>query len=153
MKKSIIILSVALLLQFSLAAQDSPSIKEWKVVTVVESIVPMGLGRSRIIENMTEVNTEDFRTSRVNGKSSAQGSVKRKDLKVDNFDETKILNFFSATGINFQNIASNDAMIGARIMELSGDGYTLVFVTSGVESNAGTDDGEGLFITRMFFSK
>jgi hypothetical protein len=153
MKKSIMILSVALLLQFSLFSQDSPPIKEWKVVTVVESIVPMGIGRSRIIENMTDVNTEDFRTSRVDGKSSSQGSVKRKDLKVDNFDETKILNFFSATGINFQNIASNDAMIGARIMELSGEGYTLVFVTSGVESNAGTDDGEGLFITRMFFSR
>lgn len=153
MKKSIIVLSVALLLQFSMSAQDNHTVKEWKVVTVVESIVPMGLGRSRIIENMTEVNTEDFKTSRVDGKSSGQGAIKRKDLKVDNFDETKILNFFSATGINFQNIASNDAMIGARIMELSGEGYTLVFVTSGVESNAGTEDGEGLFITRMFFSR
>jgi hypothetical protein len=44
-------------------------------------------------------------------------------------------------------------MVGARIMELSAEGYSLVFVTSGVESNAGTDDGEGLFITRMFFSR
>jgi hypothetical protein len=152
MKKSLLIIALALFVQSSIMAQNAP-IKEWKVVTVVESIVPMGLGRSRIIENMTEVNTEDFRTSRVDGKSQGQGAVKRKDLKVDNFDETKILNFFSAAGINFQNIASNDAMIGARIMELSAEGYTLVFVTSGVESNAGTDDGEGLFITRMFFSR
>jgi hypothetical protein len=152
MKKSILIIALALFVQSSIMAQDAP-IKEWKVVTVVESIVPMGLGRSRIIENMTEVNTEDFKTSRVDGKSTGQGAIKRKDLKVDNFDETKILNFFSATGINFQNIASNDAMIGARIMELSGEGYSLVFVTSGVESNAGTEDGEGLFITRMFFTR
>lgn len=134
-------------------SQNQDNFKEWKVVTVVESIIPMGLGRSRIIENMTEVNTADFTTSRIDGKRSDQRSVKRKDLKVDEFDETKLLNFFSATGINFQNIASNDAMISARIMELYSDGYTLAFVTSGVESNAGTDDGEGIFITRMFFMR
>ncbi len=127
--------------------------KEWKIVTVVESIIPMGLGRSRMIENMTEVETEQFRTTRTNGKRSAQSSVRRKDLKVDHFDEAKLLNFFSATGINFQNIASNDAMIASRVMELESEGYKLVFVTSAVESYAGVDDDSGLFITRMFFCR
>lgn len=131
-------------------AQD---ISEWKVVTVVESIVPAGIGRSRMIENMTAINTEDFRTSRTNGTKSNQGSVRRQDIKVDKFDETKLLNFFSVGGINFQNVASNDAMIGGRIMELMAEGWDLRFVTSGVESDAGAEDGQGIFITRMFFSR
>lgn len=129
------------------------SFNEWKIVTVVESIVPMGLGRSRMVENMTDVNTEDYRTSRVNGKTSSQRTVSRKELKVDKFDEAKLLNFYSAAGINFQNIASNDAMIAARIMELESEGYSLTYVTSAVESVGGKDDGSGIFISRMFFRK
>jgi hypothetical protein len=78
---------------------------------------------------------------------------KRKELKVDRFDETKMLNFYSLGGINFQNIASNDAMIGARIMELAGEGWQFVFVSSAVESDAGGSDGQGIFITRMFFMR
>ena len=105
MKKSL--LTFCALLGFVLLSQA----QEYKVVTIIESVVPMGLGRSRIIENGTEVNSEDFTTERTDGKKSDQGSVKRKDAKVDEFSETKILNFYSAVGINFQNIASNDAMI------------------------------------------
>ena len=41
-----------------------------RIVTLVESIIPMGLGRSRMVENMTDVNTQDFRTSRVDGNTS-----------------------------------------------------------------------------------
>jgi len=141
----------------SLVAQaqemTTQSFNEWKIVTVVESIVPMGLGRSRMVENMTDVNTDDYRTSRVNGKTSSQRTVSRKELKVEKFDEAKLLNFFSAAGINFQNIASNDAMIAARIMELESEGYSLVNVTSAVESVGGKDDSSGIFISRMFFKK
>lgn len=126
---------------------------EWKIVTVVESIIPMGLGRSRMIENMTNVNTDDFRTSRVDGKKSSQRTVSRKELKVENFDEAKLLNFFSVAGINFQNIASNDAMIAARIMELESEGYSLAYVSSAVESYAGKQDENGLFISRMYFRR
>jgi hypothetical protein len=32
-------------------------------------------------------------------------------------------------------------------------GYELVFVTSGVESDAGEKDGKGIFITRFIFKK
>jgi hypothetical protein len=155
MEKKLLFTAFLILGSFATQAQQmtTQTFNEWKIVTVVESIIPMGLGRSRIIENLTEVNTEDFRTPRVDGKTSSQGSVSRKDLKVDRFDETKLLNFFSAAGINFQNIASNDALIAARIMELESEGYTLAHVTSAVESVGSSDDNSGIFITRMFYKR
>lgn len=155
MKKRFALVFLLLIAGLTVQAQQmtTQNFNEWKIVTVVESIVPMGLGRSRMVENMTDVNTEDFRTSRVDGKTSSQRIVSRKELKVDKFDEAKLLNFFSATGINFQNIASNDAMIAARIMELESEGYSLVYVTSAVESVGGKDDDSGIFISRMYFKK
>jgi len=72
---------------------------------------------------------------------------------VDEFEETKLLNFFSVAGINFQNIASNDALITSKINKLTKDGWKLTFVTSAVESDAGKDDGNGIFITRLIFMK
>ena len=143
-----------LLLIFCLGSISYASLaQEYKVVTIVESIVPAGLGRSRIIENKTDVNVNDFTTERVNGKESKQSDVKRSTVKVDTFSETKLLNFFSIGGINFQNIASNDAVITSKMNELGKEGWKLAFVTSGVESNAGTQDGEGIFITRLVFSR
>ena len=56
-------------------------------------------------------------------------------------------------GINFQNIASNDALISDRITKLSAEGWSLEFVVSGVESDAGKPDGQGLYITRFIFKK
>jgi hypothetical protein len=126
---------------------------EYKILTSVESIVPMGLGRSRIIENTTEVNASAYTTARTDGTDSEQGKVKRKDLKVENLNETKLLNFFSGVGINFQNIASNDAMIGSALNSLATEGWELAFVTSGVESNAGEQDGQGIFVTRYIFKR
>ncbi|MFN7792198.1 MAG: hypothetical protein ACK5NM_06575, partial [Cyclobacteriaceae bacterium] len=79
--------------------------------------------------------------------------VKRSDAKIENFDETKLLNFYSLVGINFQNIASNDAAITSKINDLLKDGWQLQFVTSGVESDAGKSDGNGIFITRLYFKK
>ena len=73
--------------------------------------------------------------------------MKRGDLKrLVGFKETKLLNFFSAAGINFQNIASNDALISDKINSLvSQAGWSLEFVvTSGVESDAGKPDGNGI---------
>lgn len=146
--KKLIFLGAAVLLALS-----DISAQEYKVVTVVESIIPMGTGRSRIIESTSDVDVEAATTERVDGKKSDQGDVKRGDLKVDNFKETKLLNFFSAAGINFQNIASNDAMIADKITNLVADGWSLEFVLSGVESDAGKQDGQGLFITRLIFKK
>lgn len=155
MKKRLALVFLLVVSCITVQAQEmtTQNFNEWRIVTVVESIIPMGLGRSRMVENMTDVNTEDFRTSRVDGKTSSQRTVSRKELKVDKFDEAKLLNFFSAAGINFQNIASNDAMIAARIMELESEGYSLVHVTSAVESFSGGEDGSGIFISRMYFKK
>lgn len=126
---------------------------EYKVITVVESIVPAGIGRSRLIENQTDINITDFTTERVDGKKSDQGSIKRKAAKIDEFSEAKLLNFYSITGINFQNIASNDALISSKLNQLSNEGWELMFVTSGVESDSGETDGHGIYITRFVFKR
>lgn len=129
------------------------SAQEYTVITTIESIVPAGLGRSRMLSNKEDLNTADFTRERTDGKNSSMGEVKRRELKIENFEETKMLNFFSISGINFQNIASNDAMISSKLNEMTAAGWTLAFVTTGVESNAGTQDGEGLFITRYIFKR
>jgi len=132
---------------------ESNAQSQFKVITTIESIVPGGIGRSRIIENGTEIDYAEFTTERVDGKKSNQGDVKRGDAKVDMFSETKMLNFYSLAGINFQNIASNDALITSMLDSLSKEGWELFTVVSGVESDAGKSDGKGIFITRYIFKK
>jgi len=79
--------------------------------------------------------------------------VKRGDAKIDKFAESKLLNFYSLAGINFQNIASNDALISSKLNQMTEEGWELAFVTSGVESDAGKSDSNGLFITRFIFKR
>ena len=153
MQKTYFTLITALLCITAGWSQNSTPATEYKVITVVESIVPGGAGRSRIIENGTELDVAQFTTERTDGKKSKQKNVSRSEAKVDKFSESKLLNFYSLVGINFQNIASNDALIASKINTLSTEGWSLLFVTSGVESNAGSDDGAGIFITRMIFKK
>ncbi len=147
MKKFVLAITVITLLMMDLSAQ------EYKILTSVESIVPMGIGRSRIINHAQEMDASRFTTERTQGTDSNQKDVKRKDLKIDELEETKLLNFYSATGINFQNIASNDAVISSKLTELAQQGWELVFVTSGVESDGGETDGNGIFITRYIFKR
>jgi len=127
--------------------------QEYHVITTVESIVPAGLGRSRMLDHK---NPEDYRpltTERTDGKKSEQGEIKREDVKIENFEETKLLNFYSIAGINFQNVASNDAVITSKLNEMANGGWDLVFVTSGVESDGGEKDGNGILITRYVFKR
>lgn len=145
--KKITVLSLFLLASSFTYAQ------EYKIITTVESIVPLGLGRSRMLDAKEAGDYKSLTTARVDGKKSDQGDVKREDVKIDNFEETKLLNFYSAVGINFQNIASNDAVVSSKLNEMAKEGWELVFVTSGVESEAGKQDGEGIFITRYVFKK
>ena len=147
MKKKVSLFTAFALVGLLIQAQ------EYKVITVVESIVPGGLGRSRMIETKSDLNINDFTTERTDGKKSDQGDVKRKDAKVDIFAESKLLNFYSVTGINFQNIASNDALISSKINQMVAEGWDLAFVLGGVESDSGKSDGKGLFITRYIFKK
>jgi len=127
--------------------------QEFKVITTVESIVPMGMGRSRMIDNQQLMDYKKFTTTREEGKDSEQDKISRADAKVDNLEEAKLLNFYSGVGINFQNIASNDALISSKLTDMAKEGWQLIFVTSGVESDSGKDDGKGIFITRFIFSK
>lgn len=125
---------------------------EYKIVTSIESVVPMGVGRSRIISAQEEKDYTAYTTSRTE-EDTKQNKSKRSEAKVNDFDETKILNFYSATGINFQNVASNDALISSKINKMVEEGWELTFVTSGVESDAGKGDGTGIFITRFIFRR
>lgn len=135
------------------ASTMSAFAQEYKIITTVESIVPMGIGRSRMVDPQSIADYKNLTTERTDGKKSAQGDIKRDDVKIDNFEETKLLNFYSAVGINFQNITSNDAVVSSKLTELTKEGWTLAFVTSGVESDAGDKDGNGIFITRYIFKR
>lgn len=138
---------------FMLSLTTCALAQEYRVVTTIESIVPLGLGRSRMLDHETPSDYKVLTTERTDGKKSDQGDVKREDVKVEKFQETKLLNFYSGVGINFQNIASNDAVVSSKLTEMAKEGWQLIFVTSGVEGDSGKDDGNGIFITRYIFKK
>jgi len=123
-----------------------------KIVTSIESIVYRGVGSSHIIENGTEVDYTQFTTVRTKeGKEKTDKD--RSDVKIDNLKESTLVNFYSFEGINLQKIASNDAMITSMLNKFSGEGWDLFNIVSGVESDAGKGDSDGIFITRYFFRK
>jgi len=124
----------------------------YKVVTSVESIVPNGLGRSRIIDENANRDYKNFAKQR-SAENKSRNKSKRSDIRVKNYEETKLLNFYNLGGIRFQNIAANDALITSKINTLVASGWQLAFVTSAVESDAGKGDGHGIFITRYIFKK
>lgn len=125
---------------------------EVKVITSVESIVPNGLGRSRIISANAERDYSKF-TSTQTEDDNGRNKAKRKDIRVKDFEETKLLNFYNLGGIRFQNIAANDAVISSKLTAMLSEGWDLAFVTSAVESDAGNEDGQGIFITRYIFKR
>jgi len=149
MKKLFLILAIGLFASIDAMAQI-----EYKIITSVESIVPSGLGRSRLIDTSEERNYQDFTSSRSEDKKEdKRNKANRSDIRLKNFDETKLLNFFNIGGIRFQNIAANDAVVSSKINTMATEGWELAFVTSGVESEAGKGDGQGIFITRYIFKR
>ena len=146
MKKCNLLLLAVFLLSFGLHGQ------EFKVITSVESIVPNGLGRSRIINAQEEKDYKEF-TSVQTEEDNTRNKADRSEIRVKNFEETKLLNFFNLGGIRFQNIAANDAVITSMINTMVSEGWELAFVTSAVESDSGKDDGQGIFITRFIFKR
>jgi len=147
MKKLLAITVIILLFSLETMAQV-----EYKVITSVESIVPAGLGRSRIISAEEERDYKEF-TSEQTEDDNSRNKSKRSDIRVKDFEETKLLNFYNLGGIRFQNIAANDAVITSKINGMITDGWELAFVTSAVESDSGKDDGNGIFITRYIFKR
>ncbi len=141
---------------FTLSAQNEFETKqptfEIKVITSVESIVPLGLGRSRIISASSDRDYREFSSEQTENDNTRNKS-KRKDIRVKDFEETKLLNFYNVGGIRFQNIAANDAVISSKLTAMVAEGWELIFVTSAVESDAGEKDGNGIFITRYVFKR
>ncbi|OAD92395.1 hypothetical protein A7A78_00305 [Aequorivita soesokkakensis] len=125
---------------------------EIKVITSVESIVPSGLGRSRIISSNDERDYKQFSSEQTDD-NSGRNKTKRKDIRVRNFEETKLLNFYNLGGIRFQNIVANDAVISSKLTAMLSEGWDLIFITSAVESDAGDNDDNGIFITRYIFKR
>jgi hypothetical protein len=147
MKKLLLVTALALMCFIGAQSQV-----EFKVVTSVESIVPNGMGRSRLISANEVKDYKDFTTTQTEDDNSRNKSD-RGEIRVKDFDETKLLNFYNIGGIRFQNIAANDALITSKINTMIVEGWELAFVTSAVESECGKDDGQGIFITRYIFKR
>ncbi len=107
-------------------SQDGDVTYQYFQFSTIESVIPGGMGRSRILT------------------TDNNGQLLEKDLK----------NFYSLVGLNFKNIANNDQAIVERINGYSNDGWELINVVTG--SHAQTSEGSsagGLFITRYLFRK
>ncbi len=105
MKKLVLAIALFLSLQ-QLAAQENvaPATYEYRMFSTIESVVPAGLGRSRMIST---------------DKSS---QMQEKELE----------NIFSLIGINFKNIQNNDQVITEKMNEYAKDGWVLDQVVNGV---------------------
>ena len=110
------------------------------------------MGRSRMISANDTRNYKDA-TSTKTGEKDKRNKTDRGEIRVKGYDETKLLNFFNIGGIRFQNIATNDALVTSKINTMAEEGWELAFVNSGIESDAGKDDGKGIYITRYIFRK
>lgn len=126
---------------------------EYEIVTVIESVVPKGLGRSRMISKTEKVDYNPSTSIRMDdGEKDKSKNDNRKDLRTKAFEETKLLNFYNLGGIRFNNIATNDAMVKSKLNQMTTDGWELAFVTSGVESS-GDKDPNGIYLSRYIFKK
>ncbi|WP_323788407.1 hypothetical protein [Psychroserpens sp.] len=148
MKKLVLLIALGFL-SFS----DAFAQVEYKIITSVESIVPNGLGRSRIVSASEDRDYKEFTSQRSDDKDEdKRNKSDRSEIRVKNFEETKLLNFYNIGGIRFQNIAANDAVLTSKVNTMIEEGWELAFVTSAVES-AGKGDNNGIFITRFIFKR
>lgn len=125
---------------------------EFKTITIVESIVPSGAGRSRIINTLAPRDYKEF-TKIMTEDDKSRNKSKRDEIRVKNYEETKLLNFYNVGGIRFQNIAANDAVIDSRVNAFLDEGWEIISINTGVEAYGGSGDGNGLYITRVYFKK
>ena len=109
MRKLLIILFISIIYINDIGAQV-----EYKVFTSVESIVPNGIGRSRIISANENKDYKDY-TSTQTENDNTRNKSDRGEIRVKNFDETKLLNFYNIGGVRFQKIAANEARIGINL--------------------------------------
>ena len=149
MKKTLLLAALAILSFTSSFAQET---YEYQIVTVVESIVPNGVGRSRMIVANESRDYKEFTSTR-SEEENERNKSDRGEIRVKGFDETKLLNFFNLGGIRFQNIAANDAIVMSKINTMSEEGWELAIVNSGVESYGGKGDQNGIYVTRYIFKR
>jgi hypothetical protein len=144
---------VVALFAFNLKTVEAPPAEiKFTSFTVVESIVPNGFGRSRLITSLEPRDYKEY-TSVKSAENKERNKSDRGDIRVDNYEETKLLNFYNVGGIRFQNIAANDALINNKVSTMLNEGWELINIVSGVESVGGKDDSHGIYITRFYFSK
>lgn len=93
-------------------------------VTTIESIIPGGLGRSRMVI------------------TDESGKQTESDMK----------NFYSMVGINLENIASNDQLIVKTMNKFTAEGWKVVAVNSATQS-PNEQYPQGIFITRYLLEK
>jgi hypothetical protein len=98
------IIALGMLLASVCSGFSQSVVYEYKLFSTVESVVPGGFGRSRVIT------------------TDKEKQVVEADLE----------NFFSLVGINFKNIANNDLVIAAKINEFAKDGWQLDQTVTGV---------------------
>ncbi len=96
----------AILLGYSFRPVPQAVQYTYRQFSTIESVIPGGLGRSRIII------------------SDKEDQEVGKDL----------LNFYSLVGINFKNVANNDRIIVDNINQYTAEGWELYQVTAGVQS-------------------
>lgn len=156
MKKNLLFLALFAIafISFSFINTRPVAQVEYKVVTVVESIVPNGVGRSRMISANETKDYKDYTTTRTEEKDTdKKNKSKRGEIRVKNYEETKLLNFYNLGGIRFQNIAANDAVMTSKVNDMIAQGWELSFINTAVESEGGKGDGKGIFITRYTFKR
>jgi hypothetical protein len=142
-----------LIVSFTDAKKDTKAeTYEFTSFTVVESIVPSGIGRSRIINALELRDYKEF-TSVQTEDDNSRNKADRSEIRVKNFEETKLLNFYNLGGIRFQNIAANDAVINSKINTMLAEGWEILDIVSGVESVSGEHDPNGIFITRFYLKR
>ena len=145
------IILLIIIAAFNQAKETSPQF-EFTSFTVVESIIPNGLGRSRIINSLEPRDYNEYTSIKSPGFQSRNKSD-RQEIRANEYEETKLLNFFNIVGIRFQNIAANDALINDKVSNMLNDGWELVNIVAGVEAVGSEDDKNGIYITRFYFKR
>lgn len=149
---ALVVVSSLLLLSFTTKTEATKASFEYTSITVLESIIPNGTGRSRIIHAKENRDYKEF-SKMMTAEDKSRNKSKRGEIRVKTYEETKLLNFYNLGGIRMQNIAANDAVVNSKINGMLDEGWEIINISTGVESYSGAEDQNGIFITRFYFKK
>jgi hypothetical protein len=123
--KSALVVIVLLVVGASmLAFRSAAGSAQYMTITTVESIIPAGLGRSRLMVTYPD------------GKQEI----------------TEMENLYSAVGIRFENIQVNDRSVTAMLNNLAAQGWEVENVATGVQSPS-QGASQGIYMTRYLLVK